>query len=319
MTHGADPLRVVAGLVNFNGAALTLEALESLLGQDGAAELRCVVVDNGSTPDDVAALAAGVGGRASVVRLPVNVGYAAACNAVALIAAESGAKYVWWLNNDLLLAPGTLRALLERMDAAPRTAAATAVLTDYDTGERVIGAGMDLSLWRGRVRHSLAGLDVRELPSQVLAVDVVAGACVLVRMSALREIGGMDEGYFMYGEDVDWSIRARDAGFDLDNVPTALARHGWGRSSAPADRLRYLLRNRVRLVRARGGIAANLAFGAYFFLGWLPAYTISRLVPRFGVRTGLRLGLHPLAWNISDAVRRRRWRLRPQDQVIPRL
>jgi GT2 family glycosyltransferase len=129
----------------------------------------------------------------------------------------------------------------------------------------------------------------------------------------------MDEGYFMYGEDVDWSIRARDAGFDLEVVPTARARHGWARSSQPADRLRYLLRNRVRLVRARGGLATNAAFAAYLFLGWLPAYAIGRLVPRLGLRTGLRLAIHPLAWNLGDAVRRRRWRLRPQDQVIPRI
>jgi GT2 family glycosyltransferase len=310
---------VVAGLVNHDGAELTLEALASLSGQGGADRLQIVVIDNGSAAADLAALEAGAGERARVVRLPVNLGYAAACNAVSRIAADSGADFVWWLNNDLRLEPGALDALLEEIEGAPRAAAVAAVTTDYETGRLVLGAGMDLSLWRGRVRHSFAGLDIDALPPGGHSVEVVAGACLLVRMSALHAIGGMDEAYFMYGEDVDWSIRARAAGFDLHVVHGARARHGWARSSAPADRLRFLIRNRIRLVRARAGAAAQLAFIAYFVLGWLPAYTLARLVPRFGIRAGLRLAIHPLAWNIGDALRRRRWRLRLEDQAIPRI
>ena len=129
----------------------------------------------------------------------------------------------------------------------------------------------------------------------------------------------MDESYFMYGEDVDWSIRARQQGFALEIVPAARARHGGARSSPPQAQVRFILRNRVRMMRARAGLATQAAFMAYFVLGKLPAYTLARLVPRFGLRAGLELAISVLSWNVRDALRRRRWRLRANDQVIPRI
>lgn len=310
---------MLAALVNYEGARMTLGALDSLLRQPGADGARVVIVDNGSSQADLEALRAGIGGRATLVEFETNRGYAAACNQAAVMAAESQIPYVWWLNNDLSLEPGALDALVKHMDASDRTAAAAAVTVDDETGSRVLGAGMDFIMWRGRVRHRYAGMEVGRLGRKAYSVDVAPATCLLVRLSALRVIGGMDEGFFMYGEDVDWSIRARAASFELDVVPAARARHGWARSSKPADRLRFQMRNRVRVIRARGGPAVQLAFMAYFVLGWLPAYTVARLVPRFGLREGLRLAVSPLTWNVHDALRRRRWRLRPQDQIIPHI
>ena len=318
MTVSAASPSVLAAFVNYDGAPMTLAAVTSLMQQLGAVDVRIVVVDNGSTPADVEALTAGLPGGVSLVRLETNRGYGAACNAAARIAAESGIPYVWWLNNDLTIETGASDALLAHMEAAPAIAAAGAVTVDEETGRRVLGAGMDLTLWRGRVRHRHTGIDVEQLPSQPYPVDVIPGSCLLVRVSALRVIGGFDEGYFMYSEDVDWSVRARAAGFGLDIVPRARARHGGARSSKPQDRLRYMMRNRIRMVRARAGLAVQPAFMAYFVLGWLPAYTVARLVPRFGLREGLLLALSPLTWNVRDALRYRRWRLRPEDLVIPR-
>jgi GT2 family glycosyltransferase len=308
----------LAAFVNYDGAPMTLAAVTSLRQQLGAVGVRIVVVDNGSTPADVEALTAGLPGGVSLVRLKTNRGYGAACNAAARIAAESGIPYVWWLNNDLTFETGASDALLAHMEATPTVAAAGAVTVDEETGRRVLGAGMDLTLWRGRVRHRHTGIDVKQLPSQPYSVDVISASCILVRVSALRVIGGIDEGYFMYSEDVDWSVRARAAGFGLDIVPRARARHGGARSSKPQDRLRYMMRNRIRMVRARAGLAVQLAFMGYFVVGWLPAYTVGRLMPRFGLREGLLLALSPLTWNVRDALRYRRWRLRPEDLVIPR-
>ncbi len=208
---------------------------------------------------------------------------------------------------------------MAHLEASPRTAAAGAVTVDLETGALVLGAGMDLSLWRSRVRNRYAGARVEQLPGSPYEVDVIAAACVLVRISALRDIGGMDEGYFMYGEDVDWSFRASAAGYALDIVPAARVRHGWAQSSRPEDRLRYIMRNRVRMMRIHGTTAVQAAFMGYFLFGWLPAYTVARLVPRFGLGRGLRLAVSPLIWNMRDAIRRGRWRLRAEDLDIARI
>ena len=318
MTVPATSPTVLAAFVNYDGAPMTLAAVASLTQQSGEVGVRIVVVDNGSTPADAEALTAGLPQDVSLVRFETNRGYGAACNAAARIAAESGIPYVWWLNNDLTFEAGASDALLAHIEATPAIAAAGPVTVDEETGRRVLGAGMDLTLWRGRVRHRHTGIDVEQLPSQPYPVDVIPASCLLVRVSALRVIGGFDEGYFMYSEDVDWSMRARAAGFGLDIVPRARARHGGARSSKPQDRLRYMMRNRIRMVRARAGLAVQPAFMGYFVLGWLPAYTVARLVPRFGLREGLLLALSPLSWNVRDALRNRRWRLRPEDLVIPR-
>ena len=311
--------RVLAVIVNYEGAQMTLAALESLLEQSISAEIRIVVIDNASSDADAQALNVGVGGRASVVRFETNRGYAAACNAASQLAAEAGIPYVLWLNNDLLLESGSIETMLVRLEAAPGAAAVGAVTVDFETGARVLGAGMDLSFWRGEVRHRHAGVAVAQLPEAPYQVDVVLATCVLVKISALRVIGGMDESYFMYAEDVDWAIRARQAGFGLEIVPAARARHAGARSSSPQAQVRLILRNRVRMMRARAGPATQAAFIAYFVLGKLPAYTVARLVPRFGLRAGLGLAMESLSWNVRDALRRRRWRLRATDQVIPRI
>ena len=312
--------RVLAALVNYNGAAMTLAAVESFVEQESAQSARLIVVDNGSTAaDDVAALETGLAGRATLVRLETNRGYAAACNEAARIALAEGMEYVLWLNNDVLFETGMLEALVEHMDSAPgvAAAAAAAVTVDAETGRTVLGAGMDYSIWRGRVRHRHEGIPIGELPVNRYSVEVLAGTCVMARLDALRRIGGLDESYFMYGEDVDWSIRARAAGYELHVVPQARVRHSVAASSSTAMRLQYLMRNTVRVVRARGSLANQLLFVPYFFLGWLPAYTIGRLVPRFGLREGLRLAVSPISWNLREAVRNRRWRLRAQDLEIP--
>jgi len=311
--------RLLAVIVNFEGTPMTVAALASLRAQDRADRIRIVVVDNASSDADFRALQAGVGGDAELVRFDSNRGYAAACNAASSMAAQANIPYVLWLNNDLLLAPGLAEAMAARLDATPGTAAVGAVTVDYETGATVIGAGMDLSFWRGEVRHRHPSVAVAQLPEAPYKVDVIAATCMLVRIAALRDIGGMDESYFMYGEDVDWCIRARHKGYALEIVPAARARHGGARSSAPQTHVRLILQNRVRMMRARAGLGTQAAFMAYYVMGKLPAYTLARLVPRFGLRAGPGIAISSLAWNVRDALRRRRWRLRADDQVIPRI
>ncbi|HYI23406.1 MAG TPA: glycosyltransferase family 2 protein [Candidatus Limnocylindrales bacterium] len=311
--------QVLAVVVNFNGAGMTARTVETLAAQTKRRALRVLVIDNGSSAADVAELERRIAGQADLLGWPRNRGYAAACNAASRIAAESGIPYVWWLNNDLELEPGALEALLAHLEASPRTAAAGAVTVDLPTGTKVLGAGMDLSLWRSRVRNRYAGAKVEQLPNRPHGVDVLQGACVLVRIRSLRDIGGMDEGYFMYGEDVDWSVRARAAGYALDIVPAARVRHGWAQSSRPDDRLRYIMRNRVRMMRIHGSPQVQAAFIVYFVFAWLPAYTVGRLIPRFGLDRGLRLALSPLIWNMRDAIRRGQWRLNSEDLDIERI
>lgn len=164
-----------------------------------------VVVDNGScdgSPDRIAGAFPGH----RIVRLPRNLGYAAAANRGIECALGEGASWVWLLNSDIEIPPSAL-ASLQAAAGSPgrRCGMAAAVLTEPDGTVQAYGGGR-LGLWTGMLRHGVCADD---------RCDYLSGACLLVRAEMLHDVGLFDEGYFFYWEDVDLSLRARRAGWDL--------------------------------------------------------------------------------------------------------
>jgi N-acetylglucosaminyl-diphospho-decaprenol L-rhamnosyltransferase len=307
---------VLAAVINFERAELTSRLVAGLVNHRSGSSLRVMVVDNGSSQQDLARLRSILDPSVRVLALPENRGYAAACNAAILAAFADSADLLWLLNNDLALEAGVLDALVSALDASTWAAAAP-VTVDAETGMTILGAGADLSIGRGRLRHRWVGRARSDLPTNPFEVAAIEGACPLIRLDALRVVGAWDEGFFMYWEDAEWSVRARRSGYALGVVPTVAMRHEGGASSDAASRIGLMMRNRVRFVRITGSWAENAMFAGYYVVLWLPAYTLARLIPRFGPRQGVALALGSLAWNLTDARRRRRWRLRRPDQEIP--
>jgi GT2 family glycosyltransferase len=149
------------------------------------------------------------------VQAPRNLGYAGGVNlGLRLIEAE-GAHYAWLLNPDTRVDRGALRALLERIEGDPCLGAVGSVLFDLEAPERIQAWGGGwVSRW-GQV-----GLYTRPVPERRLGY--LTGASLLLRLSALREVGPLDEGFFMYFEDTDLSLRLRRAGYRL-----GVARGSW--------------------------------------------------------------------------------------------
>jgi N-acetylglucosaminyl-diphospho-decaprenol L-rhamnosyltransferase len=309
---------VVAAVINFERADLTAGLVAALVAHRATADVQVIAVDNGSNPAELARLRETLHPAAELLVLPTNRGYAAACNAASRAALAADADYVWLLNNDLDIEAGVLDALVSVLETSDWAAAAP-VTVDALAGETVLGAGADLSVGRGRLRHRWIGRPRTDLPSSPFEVTAIEGACPLVRLTSLRSIGTWDEGFFMYWEDAEWSVRARRSGYAIGVVPTVAMRHQGGASSDSAFRSGLMLRNRLRFVRVTGSAIENLMFAGYFVGLWLPAFTLARLIPRFGLRPGIALAYGSLAWNLADARRRRRWRLRRVDQEIPAL
>ena len=279
---------VVAAIVNYNGADLTLSTLNSLLQHTPAGTIAPLVVDNGSAPGDRQRLTAGIGERASILALPENRGYAAAANAAMHWAREYGAGYLWLLNNDLTFAAGALPRLIEAMASNPRAAAAVPVTLSPSRGNPVLSAGIDVNMWLGSVAHRHVGESPSRLPPTIQEVEAVEGSAVLISLAAAERIGPLDEDFFMYWEDTEWSVRARRAGFELLMVPDARVYHHEGASSTPVDRSAAILANRVRFMMLSASRVQRMVFFVYFFGAWLPAYALLRLIPRFGIATTLR-------------------------------
>lgn len=247
-----DPRTVAVAIPSWNTLRLLPACLASL--RDQGAELDLLVVDNGSTDGSVAYLEEqGVPHLA----LPENIGFAAAVN---LGARRTGAPAVLALNADTVLEPGCVARLLEALDADPSLGGVQPRILQLDDEEggrgpveaaRLYSAGQALTR-DGRAFELGAGEEQRPEHLRRREVFGVCGAACLLRRELFDgELGGYDESYFAFYEDVDLNVRARIAGWRFAYVPDAVVWHAgnaaWSESFArpSADNARLVARNRL--------------------------------------------------------------------------
>ena len=206
-TLGAAPLVAVI-VLNWNQAQLTLDCLASL---EALTYLNfwTVVVDNGSTDDSVARIRA-VYPHIEIVALDANLGYAEGNNRGIAHALARGAEYVLILNNDTLVTPGWLPALLSAL-AQPDVGLVGAKLI-YPDGALQEAGGI---LWRNGSASNYGRNDDASKPefNYVLDVDYCSGACLVIRREEFLELGGFDPHFSpAYYEDADLAMRIRAMG-----------------------------------------------------------------------------------------------------------
>jgi GT2 family glycosyltransferase len=209
--------QVTCVVLNWNGWRDTLDCLACLSRMDYP-RLSVLVVDNGSTDESVSRICAAFPGIPILQSLS-NLGFAAGTNLGVRAALESGADYVWVLNNDTQPRPSSLRALVLRAESDPRLGAVGSVLP-YLGNEGCIQAwgGGRINIWTARVQHAHAPHDERWF-------QFLTAASVLLRRQALETCGLFDEGFFLYWEDVDLSYRLRRRGWRLGVAAGSIVPH----------------------------------------------------------------------------------------------
>lgn len=192
-----------------------------------------VVVDNApGTPDDASRLAEKY--RAHYLALPENPGYGGAVNA-GVRALPVDTDWVLISNPDVLLAPGAIDLLLEAAERDPAIGSiGPAVLNPdgsvYPSARSVpslrtgVGHALFVNLWQ-RNPWTLAYRRESDPSDETRDAGWLSGSCLLVRRSAFDAIGGFDEGYFMYFEDVDLGFRLGKAGYRNVYEPAARVTH----------------------------------------------------------------------------------------------
>jgi N-acetylglucosaminyl-diphospho-decaprenol L-rhamnosyltransferase len=260
-------------------SSATLDACLAALPIDG---LHAVVVVDNASPDDSAAIASAVPG-VQVVRLPDNRGFGGGCNAG--VAALEEAELVLFLNPDAVIDPDQLLLLVEHLDRHPRCAVVAPRL--YRQGEPLSSAGSDAGLateLRNVVPTPLARfLPERRLPpsyAQTGPVAYVEGACFLVRREALQRVGGFDEAFFLFFEELDLARRLRRQGWTVELAAEARAEHlrAISRKTLADGGRSHLLRSTVLYLERRSAwrattyvAVARLCWGARARLGGLDA------------------------------------------------
>lgn len=223
MTQGETPLPLVSVIVvNFRGAEDTIACLRALRRDLDYPRLEFIVVDNASGGDDVARLKAVPG--IELVESNENLGFAGGCN---LGARHAKGSVLAFLNNDARPDPQWARAAVATLAADPTVAAVASKVLDWDgTGVDFVDAGLT---WfgMGYKRHAggpLAGLAPAEHEN---AKDVLfaTGSAMFVRAGVFEELGGFDERFFMFYEDVDFGWRLNLRGWRVRYVPESVAYH----------------------------------------------------------------------------------------------
>jgi GT2 family glycosyltransferase len=214
-------------VINWNGSRRTARCLEFIRRLEYPA-LRVVVVDNGSTDGSVAELRLAFP-EVAFRKLGWNRGFAAGANAGIREAREAGARYVWLVNNDADVEPRALSALVDLAESKPEVGAVGSVIVSPSDGQTVeVWGGGWVSCWLGRAAHLKA-------PFAARGHRYLVGASLLLRMEALDLLEPLDEGFFLYWEDVDLCVRLRSAGWCLAVAERSVVRHRAHGSLAASD------------------------------------------------------------------------------------
>ena len=261
-----SPVLVDVVVVSYGSRATLRDCVAPLSATAG---VRVIVVDNAS-PDDALDTIADL--DVTVVRAGRNGGFSFGCN---LGVAAGDAPYVLLLNPDARLDDGALDALRAVLDADPSAAlAAPRILEDDGTPAPSLrrfprlrtSLGQALFLHRlipawDELIHDPAAYAVPSAP------EWASGACMLVRRSALEQIGSMDERFFLYCEDTDLCRRIWDAGLTVRYTPDAVARHVGGVSGDRSSLRSVLTASRIAYARKHHSAPAAHAEAAVIGLG----------------------------------------------------
>lgn len=255
---------VVVIVLNWCGEEDTVACIESLQ-RSTYSGLTILLMDNAS-PD-------GSGDRlhARFPDLPylqtaTNLGYAGGNNRGFEHALAGNADYVVVLNNDTVVDEACIGALVQTAEDSGAAVVAPKILY-YDAPNVVWFAGGDFSPMRALGVHRQEGMADTDDAGAPDPITFATGCCFLIRADVLRQVGGFDESYFAYVEDVELCVRIARAGFRMLYEPRARVLHRIppGRTTETPFQIRQRDRNRRRLARTHLGPVQRLAFAAWFY------------------------------------------------------
>lgn len=219
-------VNVLVSVLNWNNAEATIRCLDSLAlcGYLDDRSVNVLVLDNASEPADFERLSVYASGRAfTLSRNAVNSGFAGGQNQALRIAVKTQAKYVWLLNNDAIVPPGTLEKLVRLMEDDPSCGACSPVLAYEDTRNIYFTAA--IHDWRNSTEKWCAPTDELIFREHNDALWLF-GTALLLRTKAIEEVGDLREDYFAYCEDDELGERLRLAGWTSKPCKDAVVWHG---------------------------------------------------------------------------------------------
>jgi GT2 family glycosyltransferase len=240
-------------IVNYNSGQYLRECLRSLLRENDRVHYELIIIDNASENDRIELLQSELPG-AQILLNSTNLGFAKAAN----MGLQRGTgRYLWLLNPDTRVGTGALTHLVDFMERHPEVGIVGPKVLNTDGSLQLACHRKAPTPWVAFCRlsglsklfpgnksfsqYNLSHLD----PDEIAQVDAVSGSTMLIRDQVVREIGYLDEAFFLYGEDLDFCYRAKKKGWTICYNPWATVIHHKGGSSHQSR-----LRTRLEFYRA---------------------------------------------------------------------
>lgn len=233
-------MNIAVVLVNYNGLSDTLDCIGSL--GDSAIPLKIIVIDNASKNDETDFIRDKYP-DVKTFRLEQNLGFAGGNNVGIKWALENDYDYIALLNNDTVIDSKLFENLLA--EANGNTVVAPYMYYHGSPKDLWYGGG-NLNRWTGNAKH------IYTFSEKPFECTLVTGCCFMAHRSIWEKVGMLDDSYFMYNEDADYSIRLMQNGIRLKVVPQAKLWHKVGKSSGGETSpfsCYYITRNRLHLLK----------------------------------------------------------------------
>lgn len=219
-------------ILNFNGRAVLNGCLTSVFQVDYP-ELSVIVVDNNSTDGSLEKAKAKFS-KAVFIRNEQNLGFASGNNIGIKFALEHGADYVLLLNNDTIVTPGFLMPLMDTFKVNEKIGLVSPLIFQGNS-KKIWFSGGKINWLKMRTKH------LNKSRKKNYKSDFISGCAMFVKKEVFKKVGLLDEDFFLYWEDADFSVRVKRAGFECMIVPDSQIGHFEKSQDSPKEKIYWLV------------------------------------------------------------------------------
>jgi GT2 family glycosyltransferase len=289
-------------VVTWNAKKFVQECFGSIREETRGLSAETIALDNASTDGTADAIGEQFP-EVKLIRSTTNLGFPRG-NVVAIEASQPAAKYVCLVNPDVRVMPGCFRKLTDYMEKHPKVGV-VGPLTFNPDGTVQWSCMRSPNVWTAWCRAlALDRTILRRLPlfggnmmmdfahDHTREVEVLNGAFLFIRRAAMDQVGLIDDRYFMYGDDIDWCLRFRKAGWPVVFDAEAEAIHHGGGTTRRAPAFFYVEMNKANLQywQKHHSRPAQIAFLASLWVNDLSRYLVYSILCRFGESWRTRVG-----------------------------
>lgn len=253
-------------ILNFNRSRDTIECIQSLK-KINYSNYKILLIDNCSS-DNSFQIFNNMLNEVEIIKTTDNLGYTGGINFGLEYVSKYSPDYILVLNNDTIVNPEFLSHLADAMENDLNSVAAGGTILYEHERNKIWYASGNIIKWRGMAVHYSKGkIFDSSKHKEIIQTEFISGCMVLIRYKYLNIIGFEDDDFFMYLDDIEYSIRMKRKGFKLLYVPQSIIYHKVENENESPFKLYYSVRNRLLLIsKSISGFVGIVAKTYFIFI-----------------------------------------------------